>query len=100
MSRGILLTANARLTPPGVARGGARRAYLARYEHEPFVRVLEPGHWPETARGQGVRTARVTCAVTTLHGGRTLLATAALDNLVKVCCRSGDPEPEPHAGLA
>ena len=80
MSRGILLTANARLTRP-VSPEEARAAYLARYEHEPFVRVLEPGSWPETRAVKASN--RCDLAVTTLHGGRTLLATAALDNLVK-----------------
>ena len=80
MSRGILLTANARLRKP-VSPDEVRAAYLARYEGEPFVRVLEPGTWPETRAVRGSN--RCDVAVTTLHGGRTLLATAALDNLVK-----------------
>jgi N-acetyl-gamma-glutamyl-phosphate reductase len=80
MARGILLTANARLARP-VTPEEARAAYLARYENEPFVRVLEPGAWPETRAVKASN--RCDLAVTTLHGGRTLLATAALDNLVK-----------------
>ena len=80
MSRGILLTAHARLTR-SVTPEEARATYLARYEGEPFVRMLEPGMWPET---RAVRASnRCDLAVTTLHGGRTLLATAAIDNLVK-----------------
>ncbi|MBI1798949.1 MAG: N-acetyl-gamma-glutamyl-phosphate reductase [Candidatus Eisenbacteria bacterium] len=80
MARGILLTATARLLAP-VSPTEAQLAYAARYEHEPFVRVLEPGVWPET---RAVRSSnRCDVAVTTLHEGRTLLATAALDNLVK-----------------
>jgi N-acetyl-gamma-glutamyl-phosphate reductase len=80
MSRGILLTAHARLTRP-VTPEEARAAYLARYQGEPFVRMLEPGTWPETRAVKASN--RCDLAVTTLHGGRTLLATAALDNLVK-----------------
>ena len=80
MSRGILLTASARLTRP-VSPEEARAAYLARYQHEPFVRVLESGAWPETRAVKGSN--RCDVALTTLHSGRTLLATAALDNLVK-----------------
>jgi len=80
MARGILLTANAPLLTP-VTPDQARRAYLERYGDEPFVRVLDPGQWPET---RTVRTSnRCDLAVTTLHGGRTLLVAAALDNLVK-----------------
>ena len=80
MARGILLTATAPLARP-VSPEEARDAYLARYEGEPFVRVLDPGAWPET---RAVRSSnRCDVAVTTLHGGTTLLAAAALDNLVK-----------------
>lgn len=80
MARGILLTAT---VPLGHALDpeAAREAYVARYADEPFVRVLEPGVWPET---RAVRNSnRVDVTVTTVHGGRTLLATAAIDNLVK-----------------
>ncbi|MGH7730673.1 MAG: N-acetyl-gamma-glutamyl-phosphate reductase [Candidatus Eiseniibacteriota bacterium] len=80
MSRGILLTATARLAQP-VSPEELRAAYLGRYENEPFVRVLPPGTWPETRAVKASN--RCDVAVTTLHGGRTLLATAALDNLVK-----------------
>ena len=43
--------------------------------------LLEPGDWPETRAVRGSN--RCDLAVTTMHGGRTLLATAAIDNLVK-----------------
>jgi N-acetyl-gamma-glutamyl-phosphate reductase len=80
MARGILLTASAPLARP-VAPEEARGVYLRRFAGEPFVRVLGEGEWPET---RAVRASnRCDVAVTTLHGGRTLLATAALDNLVK-----------------
>jgi N-acetyl-gamma-glutamyl-phosphate reductase len=80
MARGILLTANAPLAR-AVTPDEARAAYAARYAGEPFVRVLGDGEWPETRAVRGSN--RCDIAVTTLHGGRTLLATAALDNLVK-----------------
>jgi N-acetyl-gamma-glutamyl-phosphate reductase len=80
MARGILLTANAPLAR-AIAPDEARAAYRARFMNEPFVRVLEAGEWPETRAVRGSN--RCDIAVTTLHGGRTLLATAALDNLVK-----------------
>jgi N-acetyl-gamma-glutamyl-phosphate reductase len=80
MSRGILLTANAPLAR-AISPDEARAAYRERYAGEPFIRVLEEGAWPET---RAVKSSnRCDVAVTTLHGGRTLLATAALDNLVK-----------------
>jgi N-acetyl-gamma-glutamyl-phosphate reductase len=80
MARGILLTANAPLAR-AVTPAEARAAYAGRYAGEPFVRVLGEGEWPETRAVRGSN--RCDVAVTTLHGGRTLLATAALDNLVK-----------------
>ena len=80
MARGILLTATAALAAP-VTPDEARAAYVARYADEGFVRVLDPGVWPET---RAVRNSnRCDLTVTTVHGGRTLLATAAIDNLVK-----------------
>jgi len=80
MARGILLTATAPLAEP-LTPADAHEAYLERFADEPFVRVLEPGQWPET---RSVKTSnRCDVAVTTIHHGRTLLAAAALDNLVK-----------------
>jgi N-acetyl-gamma-glutamyl-phosphate reductase len=80
MARGILLTATTTLER-AIAPEEAREAYLERFADERFVRVLDLDLWPET---RSVRTSnRCDVAVTTMHGGRTLLATAALDNLVK-----------------
>jgi N-acetyl-gamma-glutamyl-phosphate reductase len=80
MARGILLTASAplrfELTPDA-----AWRAYSGRYANEPFVQLLPAGEWPETRSVRGSN--RCDVAVTTLHGGRTLLVAAAIDNLVK-----------------
>jgi N-acetyl-gamma-glutamyl-phosphate reductase len=80
MSRGILAVAYAPLAAP-LAPADARRHYEARCREEPFVRVLPHGAWPETRAV--ARSNRCDVAVTTVHGGRTLLAAAALDNLVK-----------------
>ena len=80
MARGILLTAHARLSHP-VSPGEAHLAYCERYADEPFVKVLDPGAWPETRAVRGSN--RCDVAVTTLHGGETLLAAAAIDNLMK-----------------
>jgi N-acetyl-gamma-glutamyl-phosphate reductase len=80
MARGILLTATAKLARECDA-AAALELYRSRYENETFVRVLEPDQWPET---RSVKTSnRCDVAVTVVHGGRTLLASAALDNLVK-----------------
>jgi N-acetyl-gamma-glutamyl-phosphate reductase len=80
MARGILLTGTAALARP-VTPEAIQSIYVERFAGEPFVRVLEPGVWPETRNVRGSN--RCDVAVTTLHGGRTLLATAAIDNLVK-----------------
>jgi len=80
MARGILLTAWAPLASP-VAPEAAHAHYARRFENEPFVRVLPPGQWPETRATRSSN--RCDVAVTTLHGGKTLLAMSALDNLVK-----------------
>jgi len=80
MARGIVLSATVKLAKP-VTPEAAHRVWAERYAGEPFVRVLEPGDWPETRRVRGSN--RCDVAVTTLHGGTTLLATAAIDNLVK-----------------
>lgn len=80
MSRGILLTAIAPLARP-LAPEDAQATYEHRYADETFVRVLPTGSWPETRAVKNSN--RCDLAVTTVHGGRTLLATAAIDNLVK-----------------
>ena len=80
MARGILLTATAPLAI-SLSPDEARRAYAARYAKEPFVRLLAAGEWPETRAVRGSN--RCDVAITVLHGGRTLLATSAIDNLVK-----------------
>jgi len=80
MARGIVLTATAALDH-ALSPDEVHAAYMKRYSGEPFVCVLEPNTWPETRAVRGSN--RCDVAVTTLHGGTTLLATAALDNLVK-----------------
>ena len=80
MARGILLTASVALAEP-VSPEDAHALYAQRYAGEWFVRLLSAGEWPET---RAVKSSnRCDLAVTTVHGGRTLIATAALDNLVK-----------------
>jgi N-acetyl-gamma-glutamyl-phosphate reductase len=80
MARGIVLTATMPLRQ-STSPAAAHALYAAHYAGETFVRVLEPGAWPETRAVRGSN--RCDVAVTTVHGGKTLLATAALDNLVK-----------------
>ena len=80
MARGILLTAVAPLAQP-LEPDTVAAAYADRYADEPCVRVLEAGAWPETRAVKGSN--RCDVAVTVVHGGRTLIATAAIDNLVK-----------------
>lgn len=86
MARGILLTAQAPLAR-ALTPGEARAAYAARYNQEPFIRLLPGDAWPATAAVRGSN--RVDVQVTTLFGGMTLLATAALDNLAKGAASQG-----------
>ena len=80
MSRGILLTASVALAR-AIDPDEARVVYRRRFANEPFVRVLTEDAWPDTREVS--HSNRCDVAVTTLHGGRALLATAALDNLIK-----------------
>ncbi len=80
MARGILLTAVAPLTSP-IAASIVEAAYAERYADEVCVRVLTDGVWPETRVVKNSN--RCDIAVSVVHGGRTLIATAAIDNLVK-----------------
>jgi N-acetyl-gamma-glutamyl-phosphate reductase len=80
MARGILLTATVSLAE-SLSSEDAQAAYEARYADEAFVRMLPQGAFPETRRVRGSN--RCDVAVTTVHGGRTLIAMAAIDNLVK-----------------
>ena len=80
MARGILLTASVPLAH-ALAPEDGHAAYARRYASEPFVRVMEAGAWPETRLVKGSN--RCDVAVTTLHGGRTLFVSTALDNVVK-----------------
>jgi len=80
MARGILLSAQCRLTRR-VSPEEARGVYADRYADEPFVRVLDPEAWPRTRSVNGSN--RVDIQVTTLFDGTVLLATTAIDNLAK-----------------
>ena len=80
MSRGILAVVNAPLSRAWSPEA-AHAVWTERFAGEPFVRVLPPGQWPDTRAVRGSN--RCDVAVTTLHDGRTLLATSAIDNLVK-----------------
>jgi N-acetyl-gamma-glutamyl-phosphate reductase len=80
MSRGILATCSARLTP-GTDAGTARAAYEKAYADEPFVSLLPEGQWPTTAQVLGANTVVLQVAVDP-DAGR-LVVVAAVDNLTK-----------------
>lgn len=80
MSRGILATVTAQLARP-MSDADLRDIYAARYRDEPFVTLLAADEWPATHAVRG--TNRVTVSVTAVHDGMTLMAVAAIDNLVK-----------------
>jgi N-acetyl-gamma-glutamyl-phosphate reductase len=80
MSRGILATCSAKLTP-GTDAESARAAYAKAYADEPFVHLLPEGQWPTTAQVLGANTVALQVAVDT-DAGR-LVVVAAVDNLTK-----------------
>jgi N-acetyl-gamma-glutamyl-phosphate reductase len=80
MSRGILATCSAPLTP-GTDPAAARAAYEKAYADEPFVHLLPEGQWPTTAQVLGANTVALQVAVDP-DAGR-LVVVAAVDNLTK-----------------
>src|SRR3954469_17790621 len=80
MSRGILATCSAKLTP-GTDAAAARAAYEQAYADEPFVHVLPEGQWPAPAQVLGANTGAVQVAIDP-DAGR-LVVVAAVDNLTK-----------------
>lgn len=80
LSRGILSTATATLAE-GIDADQVRNCYETRYKDEPFVQVLASGQQPETKSVAGSNLCQVQVEVDpTTH---TLVATSAIDNLVK-----------------
>ena len=79
-ARGILLTAIATLASP-LDSAAVRELYTTRFGDEPFVQLLADGTLPETRQVRGSN--RCDLSVMTVHGGQTVIAMAAIDNLVK-----------------
>jgi N-acetyl-gamma-glutamyl-phosphate reductase len=80
MSRGILATCSAPLTP-GVTAEQAYDAYVAAYAEEPFVHVLPAGRWPQTQAVAGSNAVHLQVTVDEAAGR--LVAVGAVDNLAK-----------------
>lgn len=80
MSRGILATSTARITP-GVTAAQVREAWEAAYADEPFVHVLPEGQFPRTADTLGANTCLMGVAIDEAIGR--VVVVAALDNLAK-----------------
>jgi N-acetyl-gamma-glutamyl-phosphate reductase len=80
MSRGILATCSAPLTP-GTDAAAARAAYEKAYADEPFVHLLPEGQWPTTAQVLGANTVALQLAVD--PDAHRLVVVAAVDNLTK-----------------
>jgi N-acetyl-gamma-glutamyl-phosphate reductase len=78
MTRGLLVTARARLDTP-LADGDALEILEAAYDSEPFVRVTT--EWPRTKSVLGSNGATVSARVDERTGW--LIASAAIDNLGK-----------------
>ncbi len=80
MSRGILATCTARLTP-GTSAGAVREVWATTYAAEPFVHLLPEGVWPRTADTLGSNAVHLQVAVDE-RAGRVVVV-AAIDNLTK-----------------
>ncbi len=80
MSRGILATVTARLTP-GADAASVREAWESTYASEAFVHVLPAGRFPATSSTVGANTALMGVAVD--DDAQRVVAVVALDNLVK-----------------
>lgn len=80
MNRGILSTMYVELPDSGLLTD-VRGHYEEAYGDEPFVHLLPQGAYPHTKEVQGSNNCHI--AVDLAHGGRTLVVTCAIDNLVK-----------------
>ena len=80
MSRGILATCTAKVTP-GTTAGQVRQAWGEAYGAEPFVHLLPPGQWPRTSDVLGSNLAHL--QVTLDESVGRIVAVAAIDNLTK-----------------
>ena len=80
MSRGILATCSAKLTP-GTDAEAARAAYAKAYADEPFVHLLPEGRWPSTGSVLGSNAVHVQVVLDERVGR--VVAVAAVDNLTK-----------------
>jgi N-acetyl-gamma-glutamyl-phosphate reductase len=80
MSRGILATSTAKLTP-GVTASEVREAWERAYADEPFVHLLPAGQFPKSGDTTGANTALVGIAIDEAAGR--VVTITAIDNLVK-----------------
>lgn len=80
MSRGILAAVYFR-TKRSADDEALRSVLVRRYGHEPFVRVLPPGRFPNTRDVRGTNLADVQVKV--FEGGRDAVVLVAIDNLGK-----------------
>jgi N-acetyl-gamma-glutamyl-phosphate reductase len=80
MPRGLVCTVTADLAG-AVTTEEVGAAYAAAYDAEPFVSVLPPGSWPQTAHVVGGNAAHIGLAVDDLTGK--VVASCAIDNLGK-----------------
>ena len=80
MVRGLLATVYLPLAE-GMSEEELQQLYSKRYEDEPFVTVRPLNSMPQTAWVEGSNRAQVGIALA--PGGRTLIASCAIDNLVK-----------------
>ncbi len=78
--RGILSTIHATLSE-GVTAAEVRDVLLEQYSNEPFVRLLDAGHWPSVSAVERTNFCDIALAVD--EARRHLILSSAVDNLLK-----------------
>ena len=80
MPRGIIASCSATAVS-STSAAGIRESLVWAYENEPFVQVLPPGQWPQTASVFGTNAAQLQVAFDE-HSGRVIVV-STIDNLGK-----------------
>ncbi|MFO7850395.1 MAG: N-acetyl-gamma-glutamyl-phosphate reductase, partial [Spirochaetia bacterium] len=96
MNRGILASCYARPAIP-VSSRGLHDLYEQHYAHEPFIRLLEPGTFPETRWVRGSNFIDI--SIDYDERSNTIVVISAIDNLVKGAAGQAVQNMNIHFGL-
>jgi N-acetyl-gamma-glutamyl-phosphate reductase len=81
MVRGILATVYANLRDPGLVTEDLITIYKAFYRSSPFVKILDPGIYPQTKWAAGTNLCYISLEVDSRTGR--IIVMSAIDNLIK-----------------